>query len=492
MDLSGLALDVHQLDDLTPRIRRALNAIAELESGAIANLDERRQVGHYWLRAPRLAPTPGLRAEIRASWTLISEFAERARRDFHTVLHVGIGGSATGPRLLCDAWRGREGLRVEVLDNADPDGVAPHLHDLDGTLVSVVSKSGLTPTPWQVVLELERAYAAHGVDFASHAVATTVAGSELDQYARQERWLARFPLWDWVGGRTSVTSAVGLLPATLVGADTSAFLAGAAEMDQLTRRRSIRHNPAVLLAVAWFQLGNGQGDRNMVVLPYRDRLTVLPGWVQQLVMESVGKRVDRAGRVVHQGLTVYGHKGVTDQHSYLQQLCDGRSDFFVTLVGTHRGETEKAPALADHLVCGLLGTLSMLQARGRPVSLIMLPDYRERSLGALLALYERAVGLYAELIDVNAYHQPAVDKYAAIPILTLQQEIVTHLTRSGDQWTAWSLAEAIGRPEQADMVHRVLEHLVIARPDVVTAPSDRSIEDPEDKVYLATVEGAYA
>ncbi|GAB3439944.1 glucose-6-phosphate isomerase [Actinophytocola sediminis] len=489
MDLSGFAIEPDRLDALSPRLMRALTAMTDLENGALANADERRQVGHYWLRAPHLAPTSVLDNDIRASWRAITEFADRARAGFDTVLHVGIGGSTTGPRLLCDAWRDRGGLRVRILDNADPDGVVPVLRDLDRTLVSVVSKSGITPTPWQVVRELERAYAAGGVDFAKHAVATTVPGSDLDRHARDRGWLARFPMWDWVGGRTSVTSSVGLLPAALAGADIAAFLAGAAEMDVLTRRRSVRHNPAALLAAAWFHLGDGQGDRNMVVLPYRDRLTVLPGWIQQLVMESVGKKAGRDGRIVHQGMTVYGHKGVTDQHSYLQQLCDGRDDSFVTLIGTHHGETERALELADHLVCGLFGTHAALVARGRPVAVLMLPDYRERAVGALLALYERAVGLYAELIDVNAYHQPAVDKYAAMPILALQREIISQLRTCAEPSTARSLAASIGRPDQADLVHRLLEHLAFARPDLVSAPFGGS---PEDTGYLAVGERTHA
>lgn len=476
MDLSDVGLPDDYLDTMTPPMARALAALTALENGEIANKDEQRQVGHYWLRAPELAPA--LAGEIRASWAAISDFVAASSRRFRKVLHVGIGGSATGAQLLCDAWSGRQGLLVEILDNADPDGIA--LTDLEHTLVSVVSKSGITPTPWQVMLELEQAYTRAGVDFANHAVATTVAGSELDQYAKANAWLATFPLWDWVGGRTSVTSPAGLLPAALAGADIEEFLAGAAEMDELTRGSSTMDNPAALLALAWFWLGNGRGDKNMVVLPYRDRLTVLPRWVQQLVMESIGKRTDRAGRVVHQGLTVYGHKGVTDQHSYMQQLRDGREDFFVTFVGTHNGDTERESSLADHLFCGLLGTLTGLRRQGRPAILIMLPDYRERSLGALIALYERTVGLYAELIDVNAYHQPGVDKYTAIPILALQREILKHL--AGEPVTAPALAEAAGHPDQADTVHQLLDHLAVARPDAVGRWPGRT---PQDTMYFA-------
>ncbi len=499
VDVSGAGFPDGYPDAMAVPLAAALSAMAALERGRTANPDEGRRVGHYWLRAPGLAPDPDTTRDIEACWTALADFRTRIRggpHRFTDLVHVGLGGSATGPQLLCDAWRGRPGgLRVHFLDNADPDGVDRVLGALPGgperTLVSVVSKSGLTPTPWRVVRELASRYADAGVDFPSHAVATTMRGSDLDAYAHLNGWLETFPLWDWVGGRTSVTSAVGLLPAALAGADTTEFLAGAAAMDRATRRTEPRRNPAALLALAWFWLGNGRGDRSMVVLPYRDALTVLPRFVQQLVMESLGKRLDRAGRVVHQGLTVYGHKGVTDQHAYLQQLKDGRTDAFVTLVGTHRGEAEDpvgaepVASLADHLYCGLVGTLAALRERDRPVLAITTRDYAERSLGALVALYERAVGLYAELIDVNAYHQPGVDKNTALPFLELQRDILRRLTLHGEPVTAVEVARSLGCPERADLVHRLLDHLAVARPDLVTV----SAADGPDACRYAPAEG---
>ena len=96
-------------------------------------------------------------------------------------------------------------------------------------------------------------------------------------------------MWDWVGGRTSVTSTVGLLPARLQGIDTDAFLSGAREMDVLTRLPSVEQNPAARLALMWFHAGEGHGKRDLVVLPYKDRLVLYSKYLQQLVMESLGK-----------------------------------------------------------------------------------------------------------------------------------------------------------------------------------------------------------
>lgn len=478
----GVAVDFSRVDapleQPGPELAAALAAMAELEAGALANRDESRMVGHYWLRAPELAPSAAAGHAIREAVDAVERFAGGVRAGairgaggpFGDMLHIGIGGSAVGPQLVCDALGDDGGpTRVHFLDNADPDGVDRVLGRLAGrldrTLVSTVSKSGWTPTPRQVLVEVQSAYARAGVPFERHAVATTTPDSDLDRHAAGAGWLARFPLWDWVGGRTSVTSAVGLLPAALAGADVRALLGGAAAMDRCTRTPDAAANPAALLALAWHSLGDGRGARNMVVLPYRDRLALLARHVQQLVMESVGKAHDRGGRLVRQGLTVYGHKGSSDQHSYFQQLRDGPDDFFVTFVhvrSDRAGQSvEVAPGLTlgDHLFGHLEATRDALWERGRQSITISLRDAGAASVGALIALFERAVGLYAELLDVNAYHQPAVDKAAAASVVALQRELMEHLERAGEPLSAEELAAAIGRPERTETVYKLLERL---------------------------------
>jgi glucose-6-phosphate isomerase len=383
---------------------------------------------------------------------------------------VGIGGSSLGPQLICDAAPSDAPvLPVHFLDNADPEGIDGVLRQLQGrlgrTLVSVVSKSGATPTPRHVHTELAAAYRRAGLDFACHAVATTMPGSALDRRARAEQWLASFPIWDWVGGRTSITSAVGLLPAALRGIDIDGFLAGAAAMDRLTRMRDTRQNLAALLALMWYWLGDGRGARNMVLLPYKDRLSLLPRYLQQLVMESIGKRLDRTGATVHQGMTVFGHKGATDQHSYIQQLRDGPADFFVVFLAVRRHrrgpsiEISPGTTLGDYLFFSLEGTREALYDAGRDSITIAIPDLEPPSIGALVALLERAVGLYAELIDVNAYHQPAVDKEIAEPGAALQRAVLSHLGLSPTPRTAEEIAVAIDRPAQVERIYKLLEIL---------------------------------
>ena len=290
-----------------------------------------------------------------------------------------------------------------------------------------------------------------------------MAGSHLDQRASQEGWLARFDMPDWVGGRTSITSAVGLLPAVLVGADMRGFLEGAAAMDARTRVASLRDNPAALLAASWYVAGDGKGRRDMVVLPYRDRLEVFSRYLQQLVMESLGKRLDRDGQVVHQGLAVYGNKGSTDQHAYVQQLRDGLDNFFAVFIEALDEPGDISPVdgenPADFLAGFLQGTRSALCEGGRQSLTITLQRFDARSLGALIALFERAVGLYGEFINVNAYHQPGVEagKTAAAQILSLQQRLEA-LLADGATHDLGSLQTALGL-ESPEPLFWILRHL---------------------------------
>jgi glucose-6-phosphate isomerase len=477
LDVSRVRFPESLFDAMSKRVGAALDAMEHLEAGGLANADEQRQVGHYWLRAPMLAPSLQ-RRDIIDAIAQVRRFACSVRSGeiagpggrFEHVIHVGIGGSALGPQLVSEACgRPADALMVHFLDNADPDAIDVLLGRLGDalprTLVSVVSKSGLTPTPWQVMLELEAAFHEQGLGLARQAVATTMAATPLDRRAAEHGWLARFPVWDWVGGRTSVTSPVGLLPAALAGMDIGAFLAGAAAMDRTTRQRSMAANPAVLMALMWYWLGDGRGGKRMVVLPYKDRLALLPRYVQQLVMESVGKRHNRRGEVVEQGLTVYGHKGSTDQHAYMQQLRDGTPDFFITFVNVAHDRDGPSPVVAsgatlgDHLFGYAEGSRQALHDRGRDSISIDLPDVSPSSLGALIALYERATGLYGELIDVNAYDQPGVDKYGAADVIALQRLVVVGLRKLKAPATAEMIATLIGRPDETETVFKLLRRL---------------------------------
>lgn len=487
LDVSRMNFDRAFLDRMSPALERAFDAMEKLEAGAIANPDENRMVGHYWLRAPERAPQAELTNEINETNAKVRQFVLKVHhgellgalgRPFRNLLLIGIGGSALGPQLVADALGGSgDVLTPYFLDNTDPDGIFRVLNLLQGrldqTLAVVISKSGGTPETRNGMLEAKAAYERESLDFGRHAVAVTQLSdkSALFTTAKAENWLELFPMWDWVGGRTSVTSAVGLLPAALQGLNVDELLAGARAMDELTRRRELLANPAALLALMWYWAGDGKGLKDMVILPYKDRLLLLSKYLQQLVMESIGKEKDLEGRTVNQGIAVYGNKGSTDQHAYVQQLREGLNNFFATFIEVLRDEAgssilpgevvvdEKKDANAGDFLEGfLLGTRKALAENGRESMTLTIHQLNAKSLGMLIALYERAVGFYATLVGINAYHQPGVEagKKAAAAVLDLQKALLDALQKGGEK-TAAGWAEAIGQLGETETVFKLLE-----------------------------------
>jgi glucose-6-phosphate isomerase len=485
IDISRMNFPPDFLDRMRSPVEKAFRAMHELEAGAIANPDEKRMVGHYWLRKPNLAPNPELRRDIEETNQRIKNFA----RDIHSgkiagsggnkfrhVLLIGIGGSALGPQFVAEALGSpKDPLNIHFLDNTDPDGfdrVFTRLEPvLSETLVIVVSKSGGTKETHNGMKAAEAKFGSAGLEFPRHAAAVTGVGSDLDKYAEKNGWITRFPMHDWVGGRTSVMSAVGLLPMALKGFAIDDFLAGAAAMDEHTRVDDQMGNAAMLLALMWHYAGNGRGEKDMVILPYKDRLMLFSKYLQQLVMESLGKEHDLNGKVVHQGIAVYGNKGSTDQHAYVQQLRDGVLNFFVTFIEVDRDcqgrdlEVEPGITPGDYLHGFLRGTRSALYEKARESIVLRISEVDAFHIGALIALYERAVGFYASLVNINAYNQPGVEagKKAATKLLQLQTSVMKELSPSGK--TAEEIAHRLGADPE-DVFH-ILHHL---------ASNDRGIE----------------
>lgn len=478
LDLSLMGLPGDQLEARASLIERAFSDMRALEAGGIANPDEGRMVGHYWLRAPELAPTDELQGAITAPIIALKAFAEQVHNGnvfppgggvFEQILVIGIGGSALGPQLVAEAIGQEARLPIHFLDNTDPQGIDHTLARLSRiglgkTLVVVISKSGGTAETRNGMLETRAAYKQAGLHFGSHTVAITGHGSQLDQYAEKNRFITRFPMEDWVGGRTSVLSIVGLVPAALQGLDIDALLAGAAAMDAETRKTDDpATNAALRLALAWHHATNGRGEKDMVVLPYKDSLVLFSKYLQQLVMESLGKALDLDGKTVNQGIAVYGNKGSTDQHAYVQQLRDGVNNFFATFIEVRKGrskpgmEVDPGVTTADYLQGFLRGTRKALHESGRQSLTISIPEVTPFQLGVLIALFERAVSFYASLVYINAYHQPGVEagKKAAGLFLDLLNHVRGHLT--GEPKDAASIASVCDAdPED---VYHCLSHL---------------------------------
>src|SRR5262245_18730152 len=218
LDLSLGGLAESDVVALQAPLGKALSALQALEAGGIANADEKRMVGHFWLRAPGLAPSPDAEEAIARTIASIEAFAQGVHSGrltppeggaFTKVVLCGIGGSALGPMLLADVFGTVEApMSLCVLDNTDPEGIdlaIERLGALQDAVVIVISKSGGTPETRNGMLEVERACKLQGLTFAPRAVAVTLPGSQLHQRAEKEGWAATFPIWDWVGGRTSIT-----------------------------------------------------------------------------------------------------------------------------------------------------------------------------------------------------------------------------------------------------------------------------------------------
>ncbi len=489
-DEIGLSLDLSRVDfaddffdQQSESINKAFTAMADLEQGAIANPDENRMVGHYWLRKPELAPSEDIQQQIKVCLENVKAFAASvhsgeisgADGPFENVIVIGIGGSALGPQFVSHALGCSQADRMKMwfLDNTDPDGIDKVIDEIElslgKTLCVVISKSGGTKETRNGMLEARAAYERKGLNFEEHVCAVTGEGSALDQIAKDGGWLKRFPMWDWVGGRTSETSAVGLLPAALQGVCIDQLLSGAGACDELTRSSDLSNNPAARLALAWFHCCNGKGEKDMVILPYKDRLELFSRYLQQLIMESLGKDKDLDGNVVHQGIAVYGNKGSTDQHAYIQQLRDGVPNFFATFIEVQKersGElfhVEQGGVTAGDYLSGFFqGTRKALYESGRESITITINEVTPFSVGVLIALYERAVGLYASLVNINAYHQPGVEagKKAAERVIDLELALFECLMRrDGHPMKVDDLAMEMQAVDEVETIYKVCEHL---------------------------------
>ncbi|MBD2741242.1 glucose-6-phosphate isomerase [Coleofasciculus sp. FACHB-1120] len=481
LDVSRMRFDNQFVETMQPRFEKAFKEMAQLEGGAIANPDENRMVGHYWLRDPDLSPTPEIKQQIVQTLEQIEAFAQKIHSGeihppnapkFTDIVSIGIGGSALGPQFVAQAIAPDfPPLAIHFIDNTDPAGIDRILSQLkdrlNSTLVLVISKSGGTPEPRNGMVEVQKAFAEQNLNFPPQAVAITGEDSKLDRQANSEGWLATFPMEDWVGGRTSELSAVGLLPAALQGIDIRAMLAGAKEMDTATRLPQVKKNPAALLAMSWYFAGNGKGEKDMVVLPYKDSLLLFSRYLQQLVMESLGKEKDLDGNIVYQGIAVYGNKGSTDQHAYVQQLREGVPNFFLTFIEVLEDRQGDSPFVEPEVTSGdylsglLQGTRQALYENQRDSVTVTIPQVNPRMVGALIALYDRAVGLYGFLVNINAYHQPGVEagKKAAAAILDLQRRVLQAVQEEGTPLSLTELAQKAGASDQIEAIYKILRHL---------------------------------
>jgi glucose-6-phosphate isomerase len=367
----------------------------------------------------------------------IAQFAQSIRGRFENYVHLGIGGSALGPMALISALKHpyhnllpqekRSGEpRMFFLDNIDPDTFTALLDiiDVKKTLFAVVTKSGGTAeTVASYLFFLQRLRAALGEKYRDHLVFVTdpIRGF-LRKLAREEN-IRSFAIDPAVGGRFSVLTPVGLLPAAIAGIDIDQLLNGAAYMTRICQLETIAENPAYLFAILNY-LAYQEGKRTVVMMPYSDRLYRIADWFRQLWAESLGKKVNRAGQEVHIGPLPVKALGATDQHSQVQLYVEGPNDkVFVFLEveqfdGRAELQSPYSEAEASYLHGKSLNELIAAEKRAtelaltqnhRPNMTFRFPAVSPFTVGQILQCLEIATAFAGELFDINAFDQPGVE-----------------------------------------------------------------------------------
>ncbi len=377
----------------------------------------------------------------------ITAFAEGIGQAHDHVLVLGIGGSALGTKALINALRrpawnewddeGREFYpRLTVLENVDPTSVRAALARIDPrrVLVNVISKSGGTAeTMAQYLVVRAWLEEALGEAASRHLVFTTdPARGALREIATRDG-VATLDVPPAVGGRFSVLSPVGLLPAALVGIDVAALLAGAKTAVSRAESDDLLKNPAALYAGLHWAADSDLGARIHVLMPYSDRLREFAEWYRQLWAESLGKRVDREGQTVHVGPTPLAAVGATDQHSQVQLFMEGPFDKVITFVRVEQlgedipipgpparadGSTPELPAdlayLPGHTLGELLNaeyeaTATALAEMGRMSCTLHLPELTPATLGEAIMFYQLATGYAGAWYGIDPFDQPGVE-----------------------------------------------------------------------------------
>lgn len=419
-----------RLDQVHGLPRATLDALAERFPAVQAEIARRREAGEYGFL--------GL-GEMTDDVRHITQFAETLGQAHDHVLVLGIGGSALGARALLTALRrpawnehtdeGRDFFpRLTILDNVDPTSVADALHRIDPrrVLVNVISKSGGTAeTMAQYLIVREWLESAIGPAATRHLVFTTdpVKGA-LREIGRRDG-IAMLDVPPAVGGRYSVLSPVGLLPAALVGIDVGALLEGARAAVAAGAAADLRQNAAALFAALLHAADAELGARIHVLMPYSDRLRDVAEWFRQLWAESLGKRLGRDGVAIFAGPTPVAAVGATDQHSQVQLFMEGPFDKVVTMVAVDDPGVDVAipkggdlPAdlayLGGHTLGELIGierdaTAAALAGHGRMNCTLRIPDLSARSVGELLMFLQVATGFAGVYYGVDPFDQPGVE-----------------------------------------------------------------------------------
>lgn len=362
----------------------------------------------------------------------ILDFAVENRGKYENLVVVGIGGSALGTtalvNALCHPYHNLASKPcVFVTDNIDPDVTASLFSFLDPekTLVNVITKSGSTAeTISTFAVALKFLKDSLGDNWRKHVVATTdPEKGPLRAFAEKEN-LATFPVPGNVGGRFSVLSAVGLLPAAILGIDVTGLLRGAETMDSEALNEPPSKNRALVYAAITHMLDIKKNKNTNVFMPYSSRLKELAFWFRQLWAESLGKKFDLDGNVVHVGQTPVASLGATDQHSQVQLYTEGPNDKLITLLNVEKPDDPcqipaefEDPSLAylggtslEKLIAAeAMGTEKALADAERPVVRFDLDSVSAENFGYLVYMLELATVYAGRFYNINPFNQPGVE-----------------------------------------------------------------------------------
>ena len=419
--------------------------IKDLLTGGLVNTSEHRPALHTALRNLDKSPVLHLGQDVMPAiadvWQRIDGLCNKWV-GVTDLIHIGIGGSDFGPRLAVQALahstnKTNRSMRVHFAANIDSAELSHILEraQANSTKVLIVSKSFSTAETIlnaKTIINWFKAKNLTSSQIQNSLFAITSNTKAAESFGIQKENI--FPFWDWVGGRFSVWSAVGLPIALQYGFDTfKQLLSGANAMDQHFASAAIHQNLPCLLALALFYQQHKHHSKAYAVVPYAHALELFPFWLQQLDMESNGKSVDRQGNFVKvSSPTVFGSAGTNAQHSYFQLLHQGPEVIPVDFIAV-KAAMSTLPEAQEHHNALLANCLAQAQALAhgkestdpnlsyagkRPSNLIMLPKLDAYHLGALLALYEHRTFCLGALWNLNSFDQPGVElgKVLARPI----------------------------------------------------------------------------
>ncbi|KAL0208605.1 hypothetical protein P9112_011192 [Eukaryota sp. TZLM1-RC] len=440
LDLSGFR-SLQCIDTLERKYNLAVmhifDNIEAIEQGEIVNTtavkseSENRRVDHY---NHRIKQPQGSGDFLSRSLQSTLDYNKKVVQDVQSIISGGktkeghvftdvvfnsIGGSFLGPLMLLISQKGESyndylPLKLHFVSNTDPES----FHDLfsrisvESTLCVHMSKSGSTAETAGNLEAFSKMLNDKNLDIGSRNCAVTTEGSPFDKKARTDNYRFIWYMKEETGGRTSIVSAIGMVPAAFGGLDFAQFVLGMSDMDELTRKPSIKENPALLISLGIDKLFQEEGRKNMIVLGYSDYLKEVSHYLQQLYMESLGKEYDIDGVPSRYGLTVFGGVGTGEQHAFMQQIQKGIDDAFVRFISFRKRNADflntKTGSMGRQLLGFVKGTQQALSANGRSWMSIQLEERNEYAIGLLIALEERIVSCLAALKRTNAYDQPGV------------------------------------------------------------------------------------